>query len=525
MSGQSHPCAARAARPAVKAKTDSPTRAPPLNMSGGAGTAAAVSAAPPPPPIHLKEYVVTDKLGSGSYGDVFKAYRKTGTRDVVAVKCVLRGRLSKFEADNLIQEIGLLKKLKHEFIVEMKDFAWDSSYIYIIMEYCGGGDLSRYLRTRRVLSEDLCKRFLQQLAAALQFLRSQNISHMDLKPQNILLSSRIGGRLKLADFGFAQHFSSDQTKSAIRGSPLYMAPEMIIDGKYDARVDLWSVGVILFECLFGRAPYKSNSVDELLLKIAEEAPIVVPDSAHISNDCRDLLQRCLQRDPAKRLDFDSFFAHPFLDLEHAPSEASLAKALSLADSAVRHDKADRLEEALADYSRALDYFVPIVRFEADNAKKLVLRKKSDAYIARAEEIKAALRPSSSAAAAAKASAQRQTSTGFVDNDGKVEELLCLCVGTATLKTAVEIAGAAERYEFEGQYQVALDKYEKGLGLLLPLLKSEPAGARKVALRREVARWMKRAEAVKEVLRIRHSVLSGSDDAADSNAADKACCVQ
>ena len=108
-------------------------------------------------------------------------------------------------------------------------------------------------------------------------MRSENISHMDLKPQNILITvnhPKISGHvLKLADFGFAQTFSSNEIKHAMRGSPLYMAPEMFLGRPYDAKVDLWSVGVILYECLFGKAPYKSESLEELVDKIKSEQPI------------------------------------------------------------------------------------------------------------------------------------------------------------------------------------------------------------------------------------------------------------
>ena len=86
---------------------------------------------------------------------------------------------------------------------------------------------------------------------------------MDLKPSNILLSSPRKPVLKLADFGFAQHFSDEETATKIKGSPLYMAPEMLLKRKYDAKVDIWSVGIILYEALFGKAPYKSETIEEV----------------------------------------------------------------------------------------------------------------------------------------------------------------------------------------------------------------------------------------------------------------------
>ena len=160
----------------------------------------------------LREYNFSEKLGSGTYGDVFKACRKSGPREVFAVKCVQKAKMSKTESDAIVAEISILKKLKHDFIVQMTDFQWDSNYIYIIMEFCGGGDLSRYIKIHKRLPEKICQRFLQQLGSALQFLRSKDIAHMDLKPNNILLSlnnPKISGLvLKLADFGFAQTFKN-----------------------------------------------------------------------------------------------------------------------------------------------------------------------------------------------------------------------------------------------------------------------------------------------------------------------------
>jgi serine/threonine protein kinase len=142
------------------------------------------------PCVQLKNYTISERLGSGSYGDVYKAHGKTGAREVVAVKCVLKSRLCKAEVDNIVTEISLLKKLKHPHIVEMKDFCWDAHYIYIIMDYCGGGDLSRFIKASRApIEEDVCKSFLQQLASALKYLREENVAHMDLGRDSPILKN------------------------------------------------------------------------------------------------------------------------------------------------------------------------------------------------------------------------------------------------------------------------------------------------------------------------------------------------
>lgn len=138
----------------------------------------------------IPNYIFAEKIGSGNYAEVYKAYRKGQMREVVAVKCVLQSSLSKSALNNLESEIKILKKLKHEHIVQMLDFVWDDKYVYIIMEYCSGGDLSNFIKSRQRLPENVCQRFLQQLASALQYMREQNVSHLDLKPSNILLKSQ-----------------------------------------------------------------------------------------------------------------------------------------------------------------------------------------------------------------------------------------------------------------------------------------------------------------------------------------------
>lgn len=106
---------------------------------------------------------------------------------MVAIKVIERSKLSKSAEDAVVTEIGVMKKFKHKHIVQMIDFIWDSKNIYIILEYCNSGDLSTFIKQRTRLSEKICRKFMQQLALALKFLRFHNVSHLDLKPQNLLL--------------------------------------------------------------------------------------------------------------------------------------------------------------------------------------------------------------------------------------------------------------------------------------------------------------------------------------------------
>ncbi|KAM5172276.1 serine/threonine-protein kinase ULK3 [Mantella aurantiaca] len=437
-------------------------------------------------PPRLEDFILTDKLGSGTYATVYKAYRKRNTREVVAIKCVSKKSLNKASVENLLTEIEILKTVHHPHILELKDFQWDRDYIFLITEYCAGGDLSRFIRSRRILPEKIVQIFLQQLASALKFLYERNISHLDLKPQNILLSSLDRPHLKLADFGFAQHMVSQDESQSLRGSPLYMAPEMICSKHYDARVDLWSVGVILYEALFGRAPFASRSFSELEEKIRSDQSIELPARPRVSPECRDLLQRLLERDPDHRISFPDFFNHAFVDLDHMPSAESLQKAASLVVEAVEKDGARDHAAALSLYCRALEYFIPSLHYETDVRRKEAIRSKVRQYVSRAEELKVLV-----------SSSNRSL---LLEGTSTRELLKEMSQDKPRLFAALDVASAAVAKDEEGMAVDALDLYQQSLGELILMLSAEQVGRRRELLHAEIQTLMKRAEFLKEQMK-------------------------
>ncbi|NWV43085.1 ULK3 kinase, partial [Grantiella picta] len=479
-------------------------------------------------PPRLDQFILTERLGSGTYATVYKAYRKRDTREVVAVKCVNKRSLNRASVENLLTEIEILKTIRHPNIVELKDFQWDSDHIYLIMEFCAGGDLSRFIRMRRILPEKVARIFLQQLACALKFLHDRNISHLDLKPQNILLSSPENPQLKLAgqgsslggagrgqipspraptsslptDFGFAQYMSPWDEKHVLRGSPLYMAPEMVCRQQYDARVDLWSVGVILYEALFGKPPFASRSFAELEEKIRSDRAVELPSRPQLSQECRDLLGQLLERDPLKRISFERFFAHPFVDMEHVPGPESLGKATKLVVEAVRKDQEGDANAALSLYCKALEYFVPALHYESDVRRREAIRAKVGQYISRAEELKVLVTSSNK---------------NLLEKGNPARELLKeMAKDKPRLCAALEVASAAIAKEEEGPDDSdTLELYQQSLGELLLLLAAEPAGRRRELLHAEIQTLMARAEYLKDQIKMREAQSMGKEALADS----------
>lgn len=182
------------------------------------------------------------------------------------------------------------------------------------------------------------------IARALKFLRSRNLIHRDIKPQNLLLKPPSAEELrrghpvgvpilKVADFGFARSLPNAMMAETLCGSPLYMAPEILRYEKYDAKADLWSVGAVVFETAVGRPPFRAQNHIELLkriehskgVKFPEDDPEYMdkyPDARPVPGDIKDLIRSLLKRFPAERAGFDEFFKSPALANSKFPRASS-----------------------------------------------------------------------------------------------------------------------------------------------------------------------------------------------------------
>lgn len=263
----------------------------------------------------LGDYIIKRQIGSGAYGTVYAAYKRD-TGELVAIKSINHAKLvNKKLQENLDTEIQILQQTRHRNIVALYDVLKTENETHLVMEYCGGGELSTFMKKRKRLSESVARWFLQQIAAALEFMRVHNLIHRDLKPSNILLMKSDDDRaiLKIADFGYARYIDPYGVAETSCGTPLYMAPEVFAAESYNAKVDLWSVGCILYEMVCGKVPFLEKT-QVLLFKLINETKVIsFPLDVHLSNDCQDLLRRLLRKNPLERISLESFFLHPFLE--------------------------------------------------------------------------------------------------------------------------------------------------------------------------------------------------------------------
>ncbi|GFN99570.1 serine/threonine-protein kinase ulk2 [Plakobranchus ocellatus] len=270
-------------------------------------------------------------LGTGAFATVWKGRHRKDHSNLVAIKAIKKKNFLKSQ-QLLSKEITILKSLSglhHKNVVGLLDCVELKDEVCLVMEYCNGGDLADCLHRNGTLSEDTLCSYVKQIGEAMKALQQKGIVHRDLKPQNILLcydgpkyphpSEML---LKIADFGFARFIMGGEMATTLCGSPMYMAPEVIMSVKYSAKADLWSIGTILYQCLTGRAPFQAQNPQELKKKY-EKSPGLKPNiPTSTSPELRDLLMRMLKRDAEERISFEEFFSHPFLQL------ATTSKAMS-----------------------------------------------------------------------------------------------------------------------------------------------------------------------------------------------------
>ncbi|KAM8791963.1 serine/threonine-protein kinase 36 isoform 1-T1 [Rhynchonycteris naso] len=254
----------------------------------------------------MEKYHVLEMIGEGSFGRVYKGRRKYSAQ-VVALKFIPKLGRSEKELRNLQREIDIMRGLRHPNIVHMLDSFETDKEVVVVTDYAEG-ELFQILEDDGKLPEDQVQAIAAQLVSALYYLHSHRILHRDMKPQNILLAK--GGGIKLCDFGFARAMSTNtMVLTSIKGTPLYMSPELVEERPYDHTADLWSVGCILYELAVGTPPFYTTSIFQLVNLILKD-PVRWPPS--ISPCFKNFLQGLLTKDPQQRLSWPDLLHHPFI---------------------------------------------------------------------------------------------------------------------------------------------------------------------------------------------------------------------
>jgi len=257
-------------------------------------------------PKQVDNYILERKIGAGQFGEVFKGFNKNTGQDV-AVKVIRRDLLKGKFLELLENEIKVLKSCDNPNIMKLYDMKKTANNFYLITEYCNEGDLGDYLKQKKYLTEDEAVEYFLQILNGFRTLVKTNIMHRDFKLANIL---KHNGTVKIADFGFSKLLGKEGITGTMLGSPLNMAPEVLDGAMYNNKADIWSIGTVFYELLFGRPPFLASNMIELMKNIKQKKLDIPKKINNISPEAEDALRKMLTVDPHERIDWDELFKHP-----------------------------------------------------------------------------------------------------------------------------------------------------------------------------------------------------------------------
>lgn len=248
-------------------------------------------------------YRLKGVLGTGAFSTVREGLHRSNADFSYAVKCINRKKMSEEDEAALLDEVGILKELRHAHIIRLYDFFVEPSTYYLVMERMRGGELFDRIVAKAYYNEkearDTCLIVLQ----AVGYCHMNRVAHRDLKPENLLLLSEDDDTsVKIADFGFAKRVQEPNSLSTQCGTPGYVAPEILEGTLYDERADMWSVGVILYILLGGYPPFIESTQRDLFRKIRKgEYEFHEEYWGTVSSEAKDLIRNLLMVDIDKRL--------------------------------------------------------------------------------------------------------------------------------------------------------------------------------------------------------------------------------
>eukprot|EP01156_Anaeramoeba_ignava_P006077 Anaeramoba_ignava/a347683_55.p1 GENE.a347683_55~~a347683_55.p1 ORF type:complete len:2217 (+),score=613.13 a347683_55:83-6733(+) len=259
----------------------------------------------------MENYQFIKTIGKGSFGKVKLAIHKL-TNIQVAIKIISKALMStkKNSQKRLQMELQILQKIRHPNIISLFEILENDHFVYLVLEYASGGELFDYIVAHTKLDEDLSRRFFRQIIDGIDYCHRLNVVHRDIKPENILIDDQ--NNIKIIDFGLSNFFHPNDLLQTFCGSPLYSAPEVISQKKYDGRKsDIWSAGVVLYTLLCGKLPFPGTNHKEVCEKILN-GKFTIPQ--HVSLLAKDLLVKMIEFDTQKRITIDQIRAHQWFNL-------------------------------------------------------------------------------------------------------------------------------------------------------------------------------------------------------------------
>ncbi|MCQ2819128.1 MAG: protein kinase [archaeon] len=260
------------------------------------------------PEPKIQDFEILKQLGEGSFGRVFLATH-VKTRVQYAIKAIdKRNKANIEESEYFKREIEIMYKIRHPNVVHLYGHFEDDKYIYFIMEYVDKGNVYNIIpkdKGKKLSTAEIAN-LMKGVISAVYFLHNMNppIIHRDIKPENVLLAQ--GNMAKLTDFGWSNY--GNEQRETVCGTPIYLAPEIINQTGHDEKVDIWCIGVLLFELCTGKVPFEGNNLETLKANIRK---MKISWPRDISTEAKNLISKILKFDPKDRLSLPDIMKHPF----------------------------------------------------------------------------------------------------------------------------------------------------------------------------------------------------------------------
>ena len=262
------------------------------------------------PEPKITDFTLIKELGVGSFGRVLLVQHNK-TQAQYAIKAIDKRNTTNIqEKPYFRREIEIMYRIHHPNVVKLFGHFEDNTYCYFIMEYIQGGNIYSYVPKNgiRTISTQQVASIIKDVISATYFLHNMvpPIIHRDIKPENVLLAS--GMQAKLTDFGWSNYMQGDYKRTTVCGTPIYLAPEMINNTGHDEKVDIWCIGVLLFELMTGVQPWRGTDVNTVKMNIVR---LKINWPKNMDRKAGDLISRILRYNPEERISLESMLMHPF----------------------------------------------------------------------------------------------------------------------------------------------------------------------------------------------------------------------
>ncbi|KAK9142001.1 hypothetical protein Syun_011401 [Stephania yunnanensis] len=262
----------------------------------------------------LNDFDIGKPLGRGKFGHVYLA-REKKSNHIVALKVLFKSQLKQSQVEHqLRREVEIQSHLRHPNILRLYGYFYDQTRVYLILEYAARGELYKELQKCKYFSEKRAATYISSLARALIYCHGKHVIHRDIKPENLLIGAQ--GELKIADFGWSVH--TFNRRRTMCGTLDYLPPEMVESVEHDASVDIWSLGVLCYEFLYGVPPFEAKEHSDTYRRIVK-VDLKFPMKPIVSSSAKDLISQMLVKDTSQRLPLHKLLEHPWIVQNADPS--------------------------------------------------------------------------------------------------------------------------------------------------------------------------------------------------------------